>query len=194
MEHHGTVVLDTERLLLRRFQKEDASAMFSNWASDPAVTRYLTWPTHPDMDVTRTVLEDWMSQYEDPGFYQWAIVLKEDPARPIGSISVVEPIDDKIQKAHIGYCIGQPWWHQGITSEALKKVIDFLFQNVGVNKVESRHDPANPHSGGVMKKAGLKYEGTLCQADWNNQGICDCCYYGLLKTEWEALHELNLEQ
>ena len=48
---------------------------------------------------------------------------------------------------------------------------------------ENGHDPRNPNSGKVMKKCGMKYEGTLRSADWNNQGICVACYYALLKSE-----------
>ena len=68
-------------------------------------------------------------------------------------------------------------------SEALKAVTDFMFDTVEVNRVESRHDPRNPNSGKVMQKCGMKYEGTLRSADRNNQGICDACYYALLRSE-----------
>ena len=68
-------------------------------------------------------------------------------------------------------------------TEALQAVMDFLFDEVGYHRVEAMHDPNNPHSGGVMKKCGMKYEGTLRQADRNNQGICDASYYGILKSE-----------
>ena len=85
---------------------------------------------------------------------------------------------------HIGYCIGSKWWHQGITTEAFSAIIPFLFEEVGVNRIESQHDPNNPHSGNVMKKCGLKYEGTLRQADYNNQGIVDACIYSLLREEY----------
>ena len=47
MEHKGTTVITSKRLLLRRFVIEDAEAMFHNWASDPDVCRFLTWPPHP---------------------------------------------------------------------------------------------------------------------------------------------------
>jgi len=63
MNHCGTRQLDTERLVLRRFVTEDAEAMFRNWASDPEVTKYLTWPTHANVDVTRAVLKDWTATY-----------------------------------------------------------------------------------------------------------------------------------
>lgn len=55
--------------------------------------------------------------------------------------------------------------------------------NIGTKKIESRHDPRNPNSGAVMKKCGMMYEGTLRQADWNNQGICDASYYAILKND-----------
>lgn len=182
MEHKGTKVLETERLLLRPFTLWDAEAMYRNWASDDAVTEFLTWPTHVDIAESEGILREWLEGYQKNDFYQWAIVLKEHADEPIGSISVVE-LDDSAEKAHIGYCIGRKWWHRDITSEALQRVMDFLFDEVGANRVESRHDPRNPHSGEVMKKCGMKYEGTLRQSDRNNQGICDACYYALLAEE-----------
>lgn len=90
---------------------------------------------------------------------------------------------EDVSAVHIGYCIGKARWHKGITSEALNAVMDFLFEMVDVNRIEARHDPRNPNSGKVMKKCGMKYEGTLRSSDWNNQGICDACYYSLLKSE-----------
>ena len=58
-------------------------------------------------------------------------------------------------------------------SEDLRMLIAFFFDEVGANRIESRHDPGNPHSGMVMKKCVMKYEGTLRSSDRNNQGICD---------------------
>lgn len=185
MKHCGTQYLETDRLILRRFVSADAAAMYQNWASDDEVTKYLIWPTHSSQQVSRGVIKEWVDSYEKDDFYQWAIVLKENGDEPIGSISVVE-LKENVSMAHIGYCIGRTWWRQGVTSEALRAVIDFLFEVVGVNRIELRHDPRNPNSGRVMKKCGMKYEGTLRSSDRNNQGICDACYYGLLKEEWEG--------
>lgn len=182
MKHCGTQRLETERLVLRRFVKEDAAAMYKNWASDDEVTKYLVWPTHPSQEVSREVTEDWVNSYGNDNFYQWAIVLKENGDEPIGSISVVSMRED-VSMVHVGYCIGRTWWHKGIMPEALKSVMDFLFDVVDVNRIELRHDPRNPNSGRVMEKCGMKYEGTLRSSDWNNQGVCDACYYALLKSE-----------
>lgn len=182
MNHLGTQTLETDRLLLRKFTLDDAYAMYRNWASDPEVTKYLIWPTHENENVTREILKEWTVSYAQKDYYQWAIVLKNESQEPIGSISVVHK-NDNIGIAHIGYCIGQKWWHKGITSEALNAVINFLFDKVGVNRIESRHDSNNPNSGKVMKKCGMTYEGTLRQSDQNNQGICDSCYYAILKSD-----------
>ena len=185
MKHCGTQTLETERLILRRFTVRDADAMYTNWAADPEVTRYLTWPAHAGVETSRAVLADWTAAYAQKSFYQWAIVLKDSADEPVGSIGAVNVSDD-IAAVQIGYCLGRRWWHQGIVSEALGAVMDFFFDAVGCNRVACRHDPRNPHSGMVMQKCGMKYEGTQRSADRNNQGICDTSWYALLRAERPA--------
>lgn len=182
MKHCGTQRLETDRLILRRYVSDDAPAKYKNWTSDPEVTKFLMWKTHPNPQYTQKVTDDCVKQYSNDDFYRWAIVLKENGDEPIGDIAVVR-MEEEVSSVHIGYCLGKNWWHKGITSEALKAVMDFLFDVVEVNRIESRHDPRNPNSGKVMQKCGMKYEGTLRSSDWNNQGICDACYYALLKSE-----------
>lgn len=179
MKHLGTKRIETERLILRRFTVEDAESMYSNWASDSEVTRFLMWPTHQSVEDSRKVLGEWVASYENDDKYEWCIAKKEND-EPIGSIGAFN-YNEKVQSIEIGYCISKAYWHQGITSEALKAVMQYLLEEVGVSRVESRHDPRNPHSGDVMKKCGMKYEGTRIQADWNNSGICDCALYGYVK-------------
>lgn len=179
LNHTGTIPLTTPRLTLRAFKPEDAQDMFTNWASDPEVTKFLTWPTHKSLEVSQWICSDWSSHYGEADYYSWAIVYE---GHAIGSISVVSH-DDQVGKAHIGYALGRSWWHMGITTEALHAVMDHLFDTVGYQRLDSRHDPRNPHSGGVMRKCGMKFEGTLRQSDWNNQGVCDACWYALLKSE-----------
>ncbi|MBQ1826989.1 MAG: GNAT family N-acetyltransferase, partial [Erysipelotrichaceae bacterium] len=64
MNKAGTQRIETERLVLRRFRIEDAQNMYDNWASDPEVTRFLTWPVHQNVEGTRSLLESWIAQYE----------------------------------------------------------------------------------------------------------------------------------
>ena len=163
MEHKGTVTLETPRLILRRLTLADAEPMYRNWASDPGVTKFLTWPTHSSVEVTKQILALWASHYEELNYYQWGIVVKDE-------------------NALIG-CIGRNWWHKGYTSEALGAVIDFLFDEVGLNRIAACHDVNNPHSGGVMKKCGMQFEGIMREGAKNNGGLCDIANYAILKKD-----------
>lgn len=185
LKHSGTQTLETNRLILRPFTVDDASAMYENWASDDAVTKFLTWPTHTSVNTTKALLTDWVNNYASSDYYQWAIVLK-DINEPIGSISIVHANED-IDMVEIGYCIGQNWWHHGITSEALASIIPFCFEELGANRVQAKHDINNPNSGNVMAKCGMTYEGTLRAFAKSNQGICDMAIYSILKSEYDAV-------
>lgn len=182
MEHFGTIDLETERLILRRFSMNDAKKMFCNWTSDDEVTKYLVWQTHKSINDTKTFIEECVQKYNHVDFYNWIIILKEIN-EPVGNIGVARQSDD-IKMVHINYCLGKKWWNRGIMSEALNELIKFFFEKIGVNRIESRHDPNNPNSGKVMTKCGMKYEGYLRQADKNNQGITDTIYYGILAEDY----------
>ena len=182
MNHIGTQTIETNRLILRRFELSDARAMFDNWASDGEVTKYLTWPAHADVSVTERILGEWVPQYEEDNCYRWAITLKENGPQPIGIIDVCHWREDG-GVPEIGYCMGKRWWHQGIMSEALGGVIDFLFGQVGVQRIVARHDVNNPHSGGVMRKCGMTFEGVREKAHRNNQGVIDTAQYAIARED-----------
>lgn len=183
LKNSGTRTIETDRLILRQAQPGDYEYAYKNWCSDPEVTKYLTWPTHQDEDETEEILDGWMDRYDEGNYYNWLIELKE-LGEPIGNISVVQQ-NDKARKAHIGYCLGREWWHQGIMSEALAAVISFLFHE-GYLRIESRHNVDNPHSGDVMRKCGMKYECTLKNYDWDNSGIHDAAIYSILREDYKG--------
>lgn len=180
MNHLGTREIATERLTLRRFEIEDAENMFYNWANDPEVTKYLTWPAHESVDTTETILKEWISKYDEKDFYQWAIELN-DLEQPIGTISAIK-IDERVESVEIGYCIGKRFWNKGYMTEALTAIIRFFINEVGAGRVWARHDTENPNSGKVMAAAGMDYEGTLRHAGFNNQGICDEAVYAKVRS------------
>ena len=183
MNHTGTVLLDTARLSLRPFILEDAPNMYKNWASDPRVTRYLTWTPHASVEETKQIVGFWVEQYGGDLFYQWVIVLKEIN-EVIGNISVVQQ-DEDLETAVIGYCMGQKWWGQGIMTEAYTAVLAHLFRQVGFNRVAATHHVANPASGRVMVKCGMTYEGLRRDGAKDNQGkFCDVECYAILKKDW----------
>lgn len=182
MRHKGTGRLETERLLLRPFRETDGDAMFRNWAGDPAVTKYLTWPPHQSAEESRAIAARWERESRDPAVYQWAVVLRE-LVEPIGSLSVVR-MDEAAEALELGYCIGRAWWGRGYMTEAVRAAIGYLFRSVGANRVAACHDVRNPASGRVMEKAGMTREGTLRAAQRNNQGIVDVTYYSILAGEY----------
>ncbi len=165
--------------------------MYRNWASDDEVTKFLTWPTHSDVEVTRTLLSKWIAGYSRADFYNWAIELKEI-GEVIGNISVVQ-VKEKIACAELGYCMGAKWWGSGIMPEAGKEVIRYLFEEVGFNRIAAVHDKNNPKSGRVMQKIGMTYEGTLRKAGFCNQGVIDEVWYSILRDEYQDYQNRNAE-
>ena len=182
MKNKGTKILETDRLILRRFTIKDAESMYRNWASDEEVTRFLTWTVHRDVEVTKALLTEWINRYEDEKYYNWVIELK-DTGDVIGNISVVK-LNEMIEGADIGYCMSRAWWGNGIMPEALRAVIQFLFREVGLNRIAACHDVNNPKSGRVMDKAGMKLEGILHRAGKNNLGICDEVWHSIIREEF----------
>lgn len=158
--------------------------MFINWASDPLVTRHLSWQTHADVSVTRSVLESWVAHYDDEDYYHWGVTLTQ-PSTLIGTVSVVTTVEEA-ELVHIGYCYGRRWWGRGLAAEALSALTGFFIGEVGARKVESMHDPRNPASGRVMEKCGMRQEGIRRQCHRSSLGICDGCYHGILAEEWAA--------
>ena len=181
MRKTGTQTISTSRLILRRFRREDAGEMYRNWASDPEVTRFLTWPPHASEEVTGMLLDQWIARYEDGCYFNWAIQWKETGG-VIGNISVVR-LDEGIGSAEIGYCLSRAFWGRGIMPEALRAVTAYMFGTAEVDRVCAGHDVDNPRSGRVMAKAGMKPEGILRAAGRNNRGICDMAVYSILRKE-----------
>ena len=184
--HKGTQTIYTERLVLRRFTVDDAQAMYDNWANDERVCRFLSWRPHESGEATKQLLEGWCDAYKNDTTYNWAI---EFDGTVIGSISVVE-IKERHERAELGYCMGYAYWNKGIMSEAAKAVIDYLFMEVGVNRIDISHAVKNPASGRVAQKCGLTYEGTKREFFKASSGeFLDVSYYGILRSEWKKQKE-----
>ena len=155
LNHSGTTTLYTERLVLRKFQISDAEDMFNNWAADEDVARYTLWRKNESISETREFLRDWSSRYTSDEYYHWAIVYKENH-QVIGSISV-SSINNLLKTGNIGYTIGKSYWNLGIATEALKNVLDFMINNIGMERIYAYHDINNRASGRVMQKCGMKF-------------------------------------
>ena len=189
LSHQGTKTLETPRLVLRRFTVEDAQAMFEGWASDREVTRFVSWPPHQDLSVTRGLLALWAGEYERPDEYNWCIVLRQT-AVPIGSVGLVR-IDEASAGAEFGYVLARPYWRRGLATEAAAAVLEYCFTEIGFHRMAAVHHPDNGASGAVMRKLGMQREGCIREAYRDNQGkYIDVEQYAVLKREWKGPQRL----
>lgn len=183
LNHKGTVVLNTERLLLRPFSIEDALDVFE-YSSDEMVAKYIprkAIKTKQEAIDKCTAKEE---KYKHLDYYNWAIVVK-DTNKVIGNIKLVS-YDFQKEFMEPGYSIGSKHWGKGYTTEALKEVINFFFFEVGFNRIEATHQLENIGSGKVMQKCGMKYEGMLRgRALTNEQKYVDCAMYAILKSDFK---------
>lgn len=181
LQHKGTGILETERLILRRLTMDDAEAMFHNWAGDAEVAKYMRWDAHKNIEETGRMLSGMVERYKDLSVYHWAIVLKGTDT-PIGVVALI-CTNEFDMCAEAAYCLGRKYWGQGIVSEALKAVVDFGLLEVGFNRIEAYHAVANPSSGGVMKNVGMKYEGRMRKKYRSHAGFEDSDMYAILRED-----------
>lgn len=149
-----TPILETERLLLRPLYVKDAEEIYTNWASDPEVAKYMTWNVHPNVQVTRDWLMDVEKHIEKDGIYEWGFVRKSDHAL-IGSGGIYYKEDRGMYT--LGYNMMKACWHQGYTTEAVERILTFAIEELQQNKLFAYHASDNPNSGKVMEKVGFHY-------------------------------------
>lgn len=158
------LTLETERLLLRPFRPDDAEAMFSGWASDDEVTKYLTWPTHGNVEQTKAIIARWVSEYEKPERLNFAIVLRDED-KLIGGIDVVGYVEGV---PVIGYNLSRAYWGRGYMTEACRRVLDYLFsQGHAAVKIDAMVE--NIGSNRVIQKCG----GELVKTEQDYQPLKD---------------------
>ncbi|MBN1646407.1 MAG: GNAT family N-acetyltransferase [Spirochaetales bacterium] len=147
---------ETERLVLRKPEMSDAEDIFLNYARDPDVTRYLPWPAHNSIDVTKEWLQGKLPEWDENKNIFFAIVLKETG-------SVIGMCEFRINnfKADFGYVLAKKYWNRGIMTEAMKPLVEMLLKREGMYRIQAFHDIANPASGKVMQKLGMQFEGIL---------------------------------
>ena len=148
--------LKTARLLLRDARLSDAEAIFEEYAGDPAVTRFLLWRPQPSPDGVRDFLHGAIERMAAGRELHW-VITRAGEDRPIGAIGCT--IEDF--RAELGYVLGRAHWRQGIMSEALRAVVEWVLALEPIHRVWAVCDVDNVGSAGVLEKAGLVREGML---------------------------------
>ena len=171
-------MIETARLVLRPFRMADADDV-QRLAGDRAVADTTLNIPHPYEDG---LAEKWISNHRD--WYErreqaiFAVTL-----RPAGTLlgAAGLRIDDEDQRAELGYWIGRPFWGQGYCTEAARAVLQFGFEQLGLNRIFAHHFVRNPASGRVMQKLGMAHEGRLPQHVRKWDGFEDLEFYGMLR-------------
>jgi len=150
------IVIETLRLRLRQPVMEDASVIFEQYATDPEVTRYLSWPPHDSVERTKDYVRWCLSVWEEGSRFPYVITLKEG-GQLIGSIEI--RIDR--YRAEIGFALAKRNWGQGYMTEAAQVIVDWALWQEEIFRVYAFCDLKNLASARVLEKIGMQREGVL---------------------------------
>lgn len=104
--------------------------------------------------------------------------------KTIGSISAFRQTNIHRQTAEIGYYIAEPYWGKGITTEAVRQICRYVFDNSDILRIYAEPFAHNIASCRVLEKSGFQYEGTLRSNAVKNGNVLDMKIYSLLKSEF----------
>ena len=176
--------LETERLILRPWNEDDAEACFE-LAKDPRVGPICGWAPHTSVEESRHIIRVALAVPET-----YAIVLKET-GKLVGDISLMKEGRSDLAKGdnefELGYWLGVPYWGRGIMTEAARAMIAHAFLDLGAEKVWCGYYDGNERSKRVQQKCGLRYQWTtqdvdVPQMNEKRVGHVNC----ITKEEWEA--------
>ena len=182
INHTGTVPLETDRLVLRRTVKSDIDEFFFIQLN-PNIRRYLgTNRLGDDLEKNRKYFNE--EKYNELNYYRWTIVRKEDN-KILGCI-YLNIHDEKPRTAVIDSWIREDAWGNGYTTEASRKILNFAFDTLNINRIESCGGKDNPGTYKVMEKIGLKYEGERKEGIFYYYGgLENLVLYGITKEEYK---------
>lgn len=175
--------LTTSRLVLRAFALADVPRLIALAGEYEVAKNTLNIP-HPygEEDAYRWVRLT-QENYEQQTGYAFALALRSS-GEFIGGIGLT--VERRFDRAEAGYWLGQPYWGQGLASEALAAVLRFGFEELALNKIYATHIAENPASGRVMRKNGMVQEGQLAQHTKRDGRYYDLWQYRLTRAEFAA--------
>jgi [ribosomal protein S5]-alanine N-acetyltransferase len=176
-------ILHTERLILRPFTLADSPAVYQLVRAREIADTTLAIP-HP---YEQGMAEKWIGTHQedfDKGkSVHFALTVREN-GELVGATGMeIEPVH---AYAEIGYWVGVPYWGRGYCTEAVAAVLEYAFQERGLNRIYAVHFKRNPASGRVMQKNGMLYEGCLRQHVRKWGAYEDLMQYGILQSDWQA--------
>ena len=142
------------RVTLRAPRLDDAEELFASVASDPEVTRYLSWTPHPDVEETRRVITE---LFNVGGERTWLIELR-DTGEIVGTCGFrqIQP-----HSRDFGYCLGRRWWGRRLMPEAVQLLLAEMGSDPKVYRFSAICHVDNTRSARVLEGAALALEGRL---------------------------------
>lgn len=157
--------IETSRLVLRRPTTADVDAVFARYASDPEVTRLLSWPTHRSIVDTRAFLD-----FSDFSWGRWDCGPYLIESRASGGLLGGTGLTfESATSASTGYVLARDAWGQGYATEALQAMID-LAPTIGIERLYALVHVDHAASVRVLEKSGFKQEGRLASFAFPNLG------------------------
>lgn len=178
--------METERLIMRPFEARDVDP-FWQYRADPEVARYQGW----SVPYTREMAVDFVEYMAsipagEPGkWFQYALELKTT-GQLIGDVGFVR-LQREPRQAEIGFTLAQAYQRQGYASEAVNRLLDYLFTEFELHRVRGNCDPQNTDSARLMERVGMRREGLFIESIWFKGQWGDELWYAILRREWEAL-------
>ena len=184
LTHIGTNSIETERLILRRFEYSDDEAMLRYRIADEKIQSLYSEPVYSTKEAVKELLDKYIGSYEKSDYYRWAIVEK-NVGQCIGQIAYFL-VDNKNHFAEIEYCIGSDFQCKGLATEATKAVIRYGFEKMNLHKIQICTKTINVPSKRVIEKCGFTYEGTLRDYFYMNGEYVGRHYFSMLRSEFES--------
>lgn len=157
------MILETTRLILRPWKETDAKSLYL-YAKDPLVGPIAGWPIHTSVEHSLQVIRDVLFANET-----YAVTIKNDDVA-IGSIGLMigdkSNLDIGIDEAEIGYWIGVPYWGQGYIPEAVRELMRYAFDELGISTIWCGYFDGNEKSKRVNEKCGFRYHHTERNKEW----------------------------
>ena len=159
MEKGNTFILETERLILRKWKETDTESLFE-YASDPAVGPIAGWPPHKSVEESLDVIKNVFN-----GAECYAVCEKEN-GKAIGAIELKlnghTDMTERDDECELGYWLGKPFWGRGYIPEVARELIRYGFEQLGMNTIWCGYYEGNHKSKRVQEKLGFVYHHT-CQ-------------------------------
>jgi len=175
--------LHTPRLRLRPFSEADTDTIFE-LQSNARVLRY--WDSPPWTERGQAVrFISVCRQMEQEGSGVRLAIERLDDQAFIGWCSLSKWNPD-YRSAKVGYCLAEAAWGKGFATEAARALLQWAFDTLDLNRVQSEADTRNTASGRVLEKLGFLREGTLREDCIVDGEVSDTWVYGLLRREWQG--------